>query len=229
MDAGSSAPTVRRAATRGRPRKLTVEAIVAATRTLLADHAPADVTFARVACSLGVPGSSVYNYFPNRDALFAAVAAELFASFAFDDPGDDVPWQMRLRTWLAAIDRFFDQNPMAFRLMATSSQASPAWVHVRMPLLQVLRALGFEGRDLALIHAWFEGQVTGLLLVESHAGRNRLIAGEPPQVPIDMNDEAECAELDRRSHLPSIRREEIVKLGFDALVSELERQVADRC
>lgn len=212
---------------RGRPPKLTAERIVGAARELLSSRVADEVTFALVAQQLGTPSSSVYNYFPNREALFAAVAAEVFASFDFVDPGDAAPWQERLRGWLAAVDRFFARHPIAFRVMATSGHASPAWIHVRAPLLRVLGFLGFAGRDLALVHAWFEEQVTGLLLLEYHAGRSRPDADGPDRVVLDIDDEAMRDDLERRKHLPSIRREEIIGIGFDAVTAAVERLATD--
>jgi len=224
METSSPSPVIAKAATRGRPPKLTAAMIVQATRSLLEISPSADVSFARVARHLSVPASSVYNYFANRDVLFAAVAADVFASFAFTDPGDAAPWQQRLSAWLQELDRFIEKNPVAFRVMATSNQASPAWVHVRAPLLRVLRSLGFVDRELVLVHSWCEAQVVGLLLVETHAGRNRASAAAAPLVLREDVDGPDArVELARRAHLPSIRREDIVKLGFDAVIATLER------
>jgi TetR/AcrR family transcriptional regulator, tetracycline repressor protein len=199
--------------------------IVKATRELLETRPSSEVSFARVARQLGVPGSSVYNYFANRDVLLAAVADDVFARFAFTDPGDAVPWQQRLSAWLQELDRFIEKNPVAFRVMATSSQASPAWVHVRAPLLRVLRSLGFVGRELVLVHSWCEAQVVGLLLVENHAVRNRAQAAAPSLVSHDGDDMDDHAPASPREQLPPIRREEILKLGFDAVILALERMV----
>jgi len=224
METAREAPVIAKTATRGRPPKLTAAMIVQATRSLLETSPSADVSFARVARHLSVPASSVYNYFANRDVLFAAVAADVFSSFAFTDPGDAAPWRQRLSAWLQELDRFIAKNPVAFRVMATSNQASPAWVHVRTPLLRVLRSLGFADRQLVLVHSWCEAQVVGLLLVETHAGRNRAsAAAAPPVLPEDDDGSDARAELARRAHLPSVRREEIVKLGFDAVIATLER------
>lgn len=213
---------------RGRPAKLTPALIVAKAREMLLEMQPEELTFALLGRELRVPSSSVYNYFPNRDALLAAVAADVFAGFHFDDPGSDVPWKHRLRVWLEEIDRFFDRNPVAFRVMATNRQASSAWINVRAPLLEVLRGLGYSGRDLTVLHAWFEGQVTGMLLIEYHSGRNRAIAGNFEPDPGSAISEAERCDLERRHYLPSIKREEIVTMGFDSLVGALERMVANR-
>jgi len=219
----AAAPAAR---ARGRPPKLSAAMIVAAATELLATRPPDEVSFALVAQRLGAPSSSVYNYFPNRDALFAAVAADVFASFRFDEPGEDAPWQQRLLAWLHEIDRFYERNPVAFRVMATSGQVSPAWVSVRAPLLRMLRELGFFERDLALVHAWFEEQVIGLLLIESHAGQNRPLAAGPARFAFDGDSEDQWRDLERRSHLPSIRREEILAIGFDAVIAALERLAA---
>lgn len=202
--------------------------IVHATREFLATRLPDELSFALLARRLGAPASSIYNYFPNRDALFAAVAVDVFSDFRFDDPGDGTPWQARLRAWLEEVDRFFDCHPVAFRVMATSGQASPAWVHVRAPLLRVLRQLGFVGRDLALIHSWFEGQVIGLLLIESHAGRNRAAFADTAETGAGEDSEVARHDAERRRHLSSIRREEILSIGFDALLAALEQRARAR-
>lgn len=209
---------------RGRPSKLTAALIVRATRELLAIRQPGDVSFALLARRLGVPASSIYNYFPNRDVLFATVAADVFSDFRFDDPGDGAPWRTRLRAWLDEVDRFFDHHPVAFRVMATSGQASPSWVHVRAPLLRVLRQLGFVERNLALVHSWFEGQVIGLLLIESHASRNRAAFADTVKITEDEDSDVTQHDAERRRHLSSIRRDEVLSIGFDALLAALEQQ-----
>jgi AcrR family transcriptional regulator len=213
---------------RGRPAKLTAALIVAKTREMLLLKQPEEITFALLGRELQVPSSSVYNYFPNREALLAAVAGDVFAGFHFNDPGPDAPWQQRLRAWLDEINRFLDRNPVAFRVMATNSQASSGWINVRAPLLEVLHSLGYSGRELTLVHAWFEGQVTGMLLIEYHSALNRAIAGDFDVDPASATSEAERCDMERRHYLPTIRREEIVTMGYDCLIGALERMVADR-
>jgi AcrR family transcriptional regulator len=209
---------------RGRPAKLTAALIVAKTREMLLLKQPEEITFALLGRELQVPSSSVYNYFPNREALLAAVAGDVFAGFHFNDPGPDAPWQQRLRAWLDEINRFLDRNPVAFRVMATNSQASSGWINVRAPLLEVLHSLGYSGRELTLVHAWFEGQVTGMLLIEYHSALNRAIAGDFDVDPASATSEAERCDMERRHYLPTIRREEIVTMGYDCLIG----MVADR-
>ena len=223
MDSDVEASPAPLRAGRGRPAKLTAALIVAKTREMLAEMQPEEITFALLARKLRVPSSSVYNYFPNRDALLNAVAADVFAGFHFDDPRQAVPWQQRLRAWLEELDHFFDRNPVAFRLMATNSQASPAWTNVRVTCFEVLQGLGYSGRELSLVHAWFEGQVTGLLLIEYHAGRNRANAGGIDNDPSKATSEAERCDIERRHYLPTIKRQEIISLGFDSLIGALER------
>lgn len=228
MDSDVQQVTAPVRAGRGRPAKLTPALIVAKAREMLLEMQPEDITFALLGRELQVPSSSVYNYFPNRDALLAAVADDVFAGFHFDDPGTDVAWQHRLRAWLEEIDRFFDFNPVAFRVMATNRQASSAWVNVRAPLLDVLHGLGYSGRELTVLHAWFEGQVTGMLLIEYHSALNRAVAGDFELAPTSASSEAERCDLERRHYLPTIKREEIVMMGFDSLVGALERMVASK-
>lgn len=205
---------------------MTAAMIVAATRELLASIHPKDITFASVARRLGVPSSSVYNYFPNRDALLIAVSADVFAGFHFEDPGEAAPWQQRVRAWLNEIDHFLEHNPVAFRVMATGDHASPAWINVRAPLLDLLIGAGFRARELAVVHAWLEGQITGLLLVEHHAGHSRATIASG-YVEAALVDEAAACDAERRKHLPSIRRDEILTLGFDSMIAALEKRLGD--
>jgi AcrR family transcriptional regulator len=213
---------------RGRPAKMNAAMIVAKAREMLLEKQPEEISFTQLARELRVPSSSVYNYFPNREVLLSAVALDVFAGFHFDDPGATVPWQQRLRAWLEEIDRFFDRNPVAFRVMATNSQASFAWINVRAPLLEVLSGLGYSGRELTVVHAWFEGQVTGMLLIEYHSAINRAIAADVDRDPASAANEAERCDIERRHYLPTIKREEIVTMGFDGLICALEHMAGDR-
>ncbi len=66
---------------RGRPRRLTPEAVLDAALTLFEDEPAAEFTLGRLARRLGVPITSLYTCFPNRDALLDAAADRVFARF----------------------------------------------------------------------------------------------------------------------------------------------------
>lgn len=79
----------RREPTRSEPRKrpsqdrsrFTVEAILVATERVLAEHGVAGATTNRIAEVAGVSIGSLYQYFPNKDALVAQVRERTEASF----------------------------------------------------------------------------------------------------------------------------------------------------
>ncbi len=72
--------------------------ILKATRTLLDDTVPAELSLYQVADKAGIPASSVYHFFPKVEALFAALVEEIFSEFETIlniplDSGDIDHWQ----------------------------------------------------------------------------------------------------------------------------------------
>ncbi len=209
---------------RGRPPKLSATQIIEAARDVLTELPAEAFALGRVAERLGAPVTSLYNYFPNRFTLLAAVAETLFTCFDFQEPPPEMAWPDAVLAWLRALDAFFLDHPVAIKAIGVDDQTSPAWGSVRAPLLRQLRRAGFKGRDLAIAAMATHTQVVGLLFTAQYVLRPQPADGVFPGAdasPIER-DEAELC-----SYRATIRRDDIVGLGLAAIVASLQ-QMADR-
>jgi len=92
------------------------EAILAAARSVLADQGYEHFTIEDVATRAAVPVGSVYQYFPNKYALVAELAAQdtQFLVAAIDEAGPNFPsaeWQQELEDLLELFAQLWADDP----------------------------------------------------------------------------------------------------------------------
>lgn len=158
---------------RGRPPKLSREAILQAALDVLATCPVDDFTVTDVAGRLGTTSMALYNYFDHRDALLNAVADHTFSRFEFHESGDDAGWRDVLSEWLQALRRHFESHPVAFKMIGIGGRLPGGWLRVTAPVIRVLRKLGFEDDGLVFAATWFTTEAAGLLFAESAAPAHR--------------------------------------------------------
>lgn len=108
----------------------TVEVLLAAARELLIEGGPEALTTSGLASRTGLHVRNVYRYFPNRNAVFVALAAqfnqrletELGASGCLTDPASD--WRAALQQAMAVLVMVGVQEP-AIRQIRAALQTSP--------------------------------------------------------------------------------------------------------
>lgn len=149
---------------RGRPPKLSAQAILDASMGLLAHTTLTELSLGRIADSLGVSTMSLYTYFASRDALLEALAAHAFSNLAVPPRGPH--WRVNLLAWLWSVQRHFDTHPVVAKTIGWDGRVPSAWRQVNTPVVEELQDLGFEGRRLAFALNWFMSSAIGLMLVE---------------------------------------------------------------
>jgi AcrR family transcriptional regulator len=137
----AKAPTERRKAPRQRRSEATVEAIVEAAARILAADGPRALTTNAVARRAGVSVGSLYQYFPNKQAIVRALMERELARAArlrpeaIDDPRRPIADRMR-----AAIDWQFDvaaKDPaLARALRLLVDEALPATLRAEVQRLR---------------------------------------------------------------------------------------------
>jgi len=100
---------------RGRPRKLTPEAIVAAAIALLDRDGAEALSMRRLGAELGVEAMSLYRHVPSRRALLDAVADGLAAEIEPDERAAE--WPDALRSLAGEIRAVARRHPAAFTLV----------------------------------------------------------------------------------------------------------------
>lgn len=209
---------------RGRPPRLSEQAIIDKTMELLTTHSADDISMAMVAESLSIPTMSLYNYFANHAALLNAVSDYAFSLFKFPASQLQKPWQEALLAWLWALQQHFDRHPVAIKIVSVEGQASLAWIKVMAPVLQVLKNLGLKGSGLAFAIAWFTSETIGLMMIESSAHPSRQVFASR-EVFTDLDAEEQSDHLQLKKHIGKLKRDDVLDFGFQSAIRSLERLI----
>ncbi|MER6951387.1 TetR/AcrR family transcriptional regulator [Nonomuraea sp. NPDC000554] len=120
----------------GRPPRISREQILRAAERF----APEDLSMSSLAAALGVTHSALYNYFPSRSALLAAITAEAAGRLEIPSP-DDRSWQ----EWL--VEAAFAHRSLFMDHLGSLDAVTAKLTAMGAPLLEtfttVLSAAGF--------------------------------------------------------------------------------------
>lgn len=208
---------------RGRPARLSRQAIIDQAMLLLATRSADELTLTSVAAGLGTATMSLYNYFPNHEALLNAVADHAFSLFKVPKPRARQSWQEEMLAWLWALQRHCAQHPVVFKIIGLEGQVSTASLKVFAPLLQMLRKLGLEGPQLAFASAWFTSHAVGLMLTEASAPafRHPIALGHLEK----LTPEEQETFLMMRSHTERVTSEQVLEHGFRLIITGVEQML----
>ena len=207
---------------RGRPRSLSQAAVLDVALSLLEDAPLEDFTLGRLAKRLGVPITSLYTYYPNRDALLAAAGERMFARFDWT-PQSDADWQSVLLSWMLALSRHFEHYPITQKVLAWDERISPAWLRVLEPIITLLHDQGLRGEELARTFAWFIQGTIGFIDAHAYTARNQ------PQssiAPLDMRRVASgemAALFEFWRYAGELDQQRVLESGLRGLVDGVAR------
>ena len=208
---------------RGRPPRLSRGTIIQAALVLLDEMSIDRFSMGLLAKSLKAGVMTLYNYFPSRDDLLIAVADEIYSRF--DYPAKGNCWQDEVRQWLWATEDLFQRYPVAMKLSLWDGHASPGWLRTWIPVVELIRAQGLTGPDLAFAVRWFTTSALGF------------ITSQPP--PPEHNNQRttahihaltayEAALLQGLQHdLLQVDRKAALTYGFTHIIAGLERIIAE--
>jgi AcrR family transcriptional regulator len=203
---------------RGRPAKLSHEAIVAAALALLQRMPLEDIGFATVARDLGVSTMSLYSYFGHRDALLEAVAQAAFSELVLP-PRQGLPWRESLLGWLWAVQKHFMRYPAVAKTLGWNGHVPQAWLRITVPVIDTLREQGLEGRALAAGAHWFLSSAVGLMLTEASADAYRQPASVAAAASLPAAERASIEAVTTAWHAD--QREPLLALSFELLLDAL--------
>jgi AcrR family transcriptional regulator len=137
---GSRTELARARAEQDDPQPLSEDVIVAATLKLIRRSGTAKFTMRELAAELGVSSMAAYYHVENKTALFALIAEHVYGQVAI--PGDDLPWDERLRGLVLERRRVVRQYPGLPEVL--SGVDAPAVRRIEDAVLDLLLEAGFE-------------------------------------------------------------------------------------
>jgi AcrR family transcriptional regulator len=209
---------------RGRPRRLSPDAVLEGALALFDEAPDAEFTLARLARRLQVPITSLYTYFPNRDALLDAASERVFARFDWAArPGaarDEL-----LLSWMHAVQQHFERHPIAQYLLAWDRHISAAWQRVLTPVITLLHAEGLRGAALARTFAWYINGTIGLIDSHAYTSRHPAVAATARLDPASDAGERD-ALIEFWRHAASLDHARSLDEGFRVLVAGVAAAIA---
>ena len=208
---------------RGRAARLSRDAIIGTTLRLLDDMPVERFSMGLLAKSLGAGVMTLYNYFPSRDDLLIAVADEIYSRF--DHPEKGGCWQDEIRQWLWATVDLFQRYPVAMKLSLWDGHASPGWLRTWIPVVELIRAQGLDGPDLAFAVRWFTTSALGFITSQAPPPEQNnqrttahIHALSNYEAALLQNLQRDLLQLDGRAALT---------YGFGHIITGLERIIAE--
>lgn len=208
---------------RGRPPRLSREAIVETALELLATHAPDEMTLTEIGERLGTATMSLYNYFPNLDAVLIAAADRAFALFTPPRICSGQPWQEALLDWMWALQEHFARYPVMLRGISPDGQLATAWLKLAAPLVRSLRCAGFEGKGLAFASNWVITETLGMIMMELYVPSfSRPVA---LNYLAGLNDDDQAIFLELRSLEEGFDSQQVLDFSFQQVIAGLEQML----
>jgi TetR/AcrR family tetracycline transcriptional repressor len=214
---------------RGRPARLSREAVLAAARELLDGEPASDLTMTRVAQALRTTTMALYRYFPSREALLTALAESVFAEFDPEPLQPGTKWQDALFHWQCALRAHFEKHRGLTRLMGWGGSLSGPWFRAQMPVIEILRENGFAGRRLAEASTWFLGSTVGMLVVDYASGLLAFHGAQAEPLTLDfvsglpyLTPRQRVIAEETLPHLPEVDKAALTEFGFRQLIRGLE-------
>lgn len=205
-------------ARRGRPAKLSHEAIVATALAMLQRGSLDDIGFATVARELRVSTMSLYSYFAHRDALLEALAQAAFSELVLPRE-QGLPWRESLLGWLWAVQQHFARYPAVAKTLGWNGHIPQAWLRTTVPVIDTLREQGLQGGALAAATHWFLSSAVGLMLTEASADAYRQPASVAAASTLSPAERASVEAV--TAAWRTEQREPLLALSFELLLDAL--------
>lgn len=208
---------------RGRPSRLSHESIIHSALAMLNEVSVDGFSMTALAKRLGVGVMTLYSYFSGRDALLIAVADEIYSRFEY--PAEQGCWQDIVREWMWATARLFERHPVAAKLSLWDGHASPGWLRTWIPVVELIKAQGLDGPQLAFAVRWFTTSSLGFITAQPPPPMQR-VGRMTAHVNVLTPREAALLQ-DLQLDLLEVDRDASLTYGFTHIIAGLERIIAE--
>jgi AcrR family transcriptional regulator len=170
-------PAAAPAAKRGRPPRLSRDAILDAAFTLLERVPGESLTVAAIATEVGAVPAALYRHFASLDDLLDAVLARVLARAGNSGLRRRADWRAEIRDWMRSLRRTLLRYPAVLSLIGRRGRTSPAWLDAVASLVPILEGAGLSGAQLARTHLWLAETTVALISQEAAMSLPDQLAG----------------------------------------------------
>jgi TetR/AcrR family transcriptional regulator, tetracycline repressor protein len=193
---------------RGRPARLSREAILDAGLALLEREPEVPLTLGRVAEDVGAVPAALYRHVGSLDALLDGVLGRVVEGIRFFEIRPRAAWPEQVREWMTCTRAQLLRYPAVLPLITRRGRTSPPWLEAVSVLVAILQRAGLEGRDLARAELWIAQTTVGIALEEAAMPLSEQVAAARSALP-ELGAEARArlaplfprmAEIDADAH-----------------------------
>ena len=187
---------------------MTEEQIVESAVHLASSARLEDVSMRALAQDLGVPVMTIYNYVPNKDALYELVVNSVLGQVRVPAP-EDRTWEERLKQ----LERDARSALASFPGLSLERRGSAEGTRLAEGVMSILASAGFTPADASLAFATLFTFMVGQIDIDVDVAG----AGGPAAAAVQS-----AAQITNLSH------DEIFEFGFDAVIEGLKAKLAAR-
>jgi AcrR family transcriptional regulator len=151
---------------RGRPARLSREAILEAGLALLERAPDEPLTLAGVAEEVGAVPAALYRHVGSQAELLDGVLARVIGGVALQIRRR-ARWETQLRDWMTGLRAHLLRYPAALRLLGSRERTSPPWLELAAQLVCILESAGLVGAELARVQLWVMQTTMGFVIEEA--------------------------------------------------------------
>jgi AcrR family transcriptional regulator len=173
---------------RGRPPRISREAILEAAASLLEQGGGAQISLNAIARVLSITPMAIYTYFASKDDLLQALSEKLLSDLDLAIPAQAPPLE-KILLWSHAMRAHFLKRPPLIEILVwEGGHASVSWVRQGLAVEEALSEYGLRDEALAQATLWVWRVVMGAIHVElrERQAPQRLAAQEIESVEPDL-------------------------------------------
>jgi TetR/AcrR family transcriptional regulator, tetracycline repressor protein len=204
---------------RGRPARLSREAIVEAGLALLGRAPDEPLTLSRVAEEVGAVPAALYRHVGSHDELIDGVLALALEGIRFEIRRR-AGWRTQVRDWMTGLRAHLLRYPAVVSLIGRRGRTSPAWFDASTVLLEILERAGLRGAALARAYLWMAESTMGAIVTEATVPFSEQIEAARNALP-EMSEDARRRHAALLAHVSSLDADGFFELFVDRTIAAL--------
>ncbi len=204
---------------RGRPARLSRDAILEAGLALLERAPDEPLTLMRVAEEVQAVPAALYRHVGSVDELLDGVLARVLAGLRFEIRRR-ASWSSQVRDWMRCVRAHLLRYPAVVALIGRRGRTSPAWFDAMGVLLEILERAGLRGASLARAYLWIAETTMGVVVNEASVPFDEQIAAARRALA-EMSEEARRRHAPLMTHLSAIDADDFFELVADRTIAAI--------